>query len=283
MTVGFPPAVVGMSARQIFLRLILTHFHQPAICLWRTLELLEMRATAFSAPVLDLGCGNGDIGDLALRSHWPVFGLDRVHSETRAARRRRAYNGLTTADATALPFSGEAFATVVNICVLEHIPDDLGVLREVGRVLKPGGSFVFSTPSVHFEKLLIHSDAPASVEAVNERLGHFHYRSAGEWKALLSDAGMTVEQHRYLLPEASQRLWERLDNLMIARIGGRRVLDIIRALERRSILPKRLWGQSWAHALSRLALSRVEPDAVGGGQLIVAVKEDPDRTVHHSA
>jgi SAM-dependent methyltransferase len=278
MSNPFPPAVVGMSAREIFQSLMATHFHQPAICLWRTLELLEMKEIMFSAPVLDLGCGNGDVGEIALRSHWPIFGLDRVHSETRAARVREAYQGLTTADATALPFPDEVFGSVVSICVLEHIPDDALVLQEIARVLKPGGSFIFSTPSDAFEANLLGFDEPERVAAVNERLGHYHYRGLDEWTGLLGKEGLIVDRHKYLLPYRSQRVWERLDNLMIARLWGRRLLDIVRGLERRQLLPKKIWAYVWAIAISKLALMRVEDDESGGGQMIVAHRKDASGT-----
>ena len=270
----FPPAVIGMSARQIYRSLMTTHFHQPAICLWRALELLELKDVSFASPVLDLGCGNGDVGEIALRSHWPVFGLDRVHSETRAAQARTIYQGLTTADATALPFPDSMFGSVVSICVIEHIPDDIRVLQEVARVLKPGGAFIFSTPSDAFESNLLGADDSERVDKVNQRLGHYHYRGLDEWKDLLREQGLEVDSHRFLLPRKSQRIWERLDNMMIARLRGRRLLDIIRGVERRGMLPKKTWAYAWAALVSRLALQRVGTRESGGGQLIVAHRRD---------
>lgn len=274
----FPPALIGMSAREIFHDLMATHFHQPAICLWRSLELLEMQEMMFSAPVLDLGCGNGDVGEIALPSHWPVFGLDRVHSETSAARVREAYQGLTTADATALPFPDATFGAVVSICVFEHIPNDTLALQEVARVLKPGGSFIFSTPSDTFERNLLGIDDLARVGRVNERLGHYHYRSRGEWTELLSKAGLVVDHYKLLLPRGSQRVWERLDDLMISRLFGRRLLDIVRGLERRRLLPKKIWTYAWTLVVSMLALRRVRAGEPGGGQMIMAHMKDPHGT-----
>ena len=171
MTAEFPPAVIGMSPRDILRKLLHTHYHQPAICLFRALEMIEMRDLDFAAPILDLGCGNGDIGDLALRSHWPVHGLDLLPSEVRAAVARDAYDGATVGDATRLPYPDDSFGAVVSICVIEHIPDDLAAIAEVARVLRPGGRFAFSTPSAHFESQLLDADRPGAVGAVNETVG----------------------------------------------------------------------------------------------------------------
>ena len=78
----------------------------------------------------------------------------------------------------------------------------------------------------------------------------------------------------FLLPRRSQRIWERLDNMMIARLRGRRLLDIIRGVERRGLLPKKTWAYAWAALVSRLALRRVDTRESGGGQLIVAHRRD---------
>ena len=54
------------------------------------------------------------------------------------------------ADAEALPFDDESFDLVVGHAVLHHIPDVELALREVLRVLRPGGRFVFAgEPTVH--------------------------------------------------------------------------------------------------------------------------------------
>ncbi len=275
MTAEFPPAVIGMSPRDILRTLLHTHYHQPAICLFRALEMIEMRDLDFAAPILDLGCGNGDIGDLVLRSHWPIYGLDLLPSEIRAAVARDAYDGATVGDATLLPYPDQSFGAVVSICVIEHIPDDLAVIAEVARVLRPGGRFAFSTPSAHFESQLLDADQPATVAAVNDRLGHHHYRSREEWFDILCENGLEPVEHRYFLPAGTQRRWQKLDNLMVRRIGSRRALDIVRGLRRRRLLPLRAWSWLWSLLLAR-HLCPVPAGAVGGGPLIVARRPDSE-------
>lgn len=51
------------------------------------------------------------------------------------------------ADAEALPFASGAFDLVTTNMVLEHLEQPARVLREVARVLAPGGKFVFVTPN----------------------------------------------------------------------------------------------------------------------------------------
>ena len=54
--------------------------------------------------------------------------------------------GLRNEDATRLTFADASFDLVMSFEVLEHIPDYLAALREVRRVLRPGGRFYFTAP-----------------------------------------------------------------------------------------------------------------------------------------
>lgn len=49
-------------------------------------------------------------------------------------------------DATNLPFDSIKFDAILCLDVLEHIEDDIAALREMWRVTKPGGKFLFSVP-----------------------------------------------------------------------------------------------------------------------------------------
>lgn len=64
-------------------------------------------------------------------------------TQAAAARLREFPNASArTGDATALPFLGESFDSVVSCLMLHHIIDWEGALAEVVRVLRPGGTFV---------------------------------------------------------------------------------------------------------------------------------------------
>jgi SAM-dependent methyltransferase len=109
--------------------------------------------------VLDLGCGGGRHAFEAFRRGGSVVALDadageldqvacmleamREAGEARPGADARAVRG----DATALPFADGAFDRVIAAEVLEHIPDDQRALREIARVLRPGGLAAVTVPA----------------------------------------------------------------------------------------------------------------------------------------
>jgi len=58
--------------------------------------------------------------------------------------------GLIRADAMRLPFADNTFDKILMTEVLEHLPDEQASLREIRRVLKPGGTYVLSVPNANY-------------------------------------------------------------------------------------------------------------------------------------
>src|SRR5204863_10204916 len=72
----------------------------------------------------------------------------------REANARHNYCVLAQADGTRLPFPTRYFASAVSNSVLEHIPNVEAVLVDLNRVLKPGATFIFCSPSDYFLEFL---------------------------------------------------------------------------------------------------------------------------------
>ncbi len=109
--------------------------------------------------VLDLGCGFGRHAFAAARTGAAVVALDAGADEVRQVRAMFAamveegeldpatsHAGAVRGDALRLPFVDAAFDRVVASEVLEHIADDTAAMRELARVLRPGGTMAVTVP-----------------------------------------------------------------------------------------------------------------------------------------
>ncbi|MCI4363753.1 MAG: class I SAM-dependent methyltransferase [Thermoplasmata archaeon] len=106
--------------------------------------------------VLDLACGNGYISRRLARAGASVVGVDLGKRILELARAREAadplgitYLGLDAAHLDGI--GGATFDVVVANMSLMDIEDASGALREVGRVLRPGGRFVASVSHPCFD------------------------------------------------------------------------------------------------------------------------------------
>lgn len=98
--------------------------------------------------VLDLGCGGGFyVKDISatVGTDGRVTGIDLSEDQIAAASGRcKGLDNvvLETGDGLALPYDAASFDAVLSVQVCEYLQDVEGALREVFRILKPGGRFV---------------------------------------------------------------------------------------------------------------------------------------------
>ena len=99
--------------------------------------------------VLDFACGTGyGAAYLDVDGRTKVIGLDNAVDAVRRARQRFGAQGQFAAgDAAAFPFGTATFDLVVCMETIEHVADVDALLSEIKRVLRPGGTVLFSTPN----------------------------------------------------------------------------------------------------------------------------------------
>jgi len=105
--------------------------------------------------VLEIGCGRG-VGTEIILSR---FGADRVDAfdldpdMVERARLRLAGFGdrvrLLQGDATSIPAEDASYDAVFDFGIIHHVPDWRRAVREVSRVLRPGGRFFFEEVTQH--------------------------------------------------------------------------------------------------------------------------------------
>jgi len=103
-------------------------------------------AEAKGLRVLEIGCGLGTDGAQFAKAGAIYTGVDLTEAAVELAQKRFELFDLPgtfrTADAEQLDFPNESFDLVYSHGVLHHTPDTVGAIREVHRVLKPGGRAV---------------------------------------------------------------------------------------------------------------------------------------------
>lgn len=95
--------------------------------------------------VLDVACGTG-YGSRRLARSAHVTGVDRDQDAVEQAR-SRVHGAFLVADVPPIPIRAHAFDFVVCFETVEHIHDDVEFMREIHRVLRPGGRLLLSTPN----------------------------------------------------------------------------------------------------------------------------------------
>lgn len=109
--------------------------------------------------VLDVGCGGGFTCEFMAKRGAQVSGVDISDVSIATAKSHAAESGLSIdyriSKGEKLPHEDNTFDVVTCVDVLEHVEDVDQVVREIHRVLKPGGTFLFDTINKTFKSKFI--------------------------------------------------------------------------------------------------------------------------------
>lgn len=111
-------------------------------------EVYAQTIRAYLEPIshlLDVGCGRGGVIEQLAHPLEQVVGMD---GDEHSLREHRLQAPRLTA-LRALPFADGVFDVAIASWVLEHWVEPLLELREIGRVLRPDGVFIFITPNLN--------------------------------------------------------------------------------------------------------------------------------------
>lgn len=157
---------------------------------------------------MDLGCGHQVFADWMLAEQTQVlsscrkaFGIDLDWTGL------RAHPGIANkifADLTHLPVQANSMEVVSANMVAEHLQDPAAVLREVHRILKPGGVFIFHTPNFLGLNTQIAARVPESIKKALIRLlenrraedvfpTHYRINTSADIRKLAGQMGFAVE------------------------------------------------------------------------------------------
>lgn len=142
------------------------------------------RVTDHRPRILDVGCGTG-ANLLMLSEFGDAEGVD-VSEDALAFCRERGLDQVKLGAAEALPYDDGTFDLVTALDVVEHLDDDLAGLREMRRVLRPGGSVLLFVPTFMF------------LWGLQDDVSHHRRRyRMPELQRVLEQAGFEVERTTY--------------------------------------------------------------------------------------
>jgi SAM-dependent methyltransferase len=180
------------------------------------------------ARLLDLGCGDGN--NLVWLSNYAEAPYGSDYNLVRVVR-AKAQNSAATifvADILDFPAEDDAFDVVFFNHVVEHIPDDVGALGAVRRIVKPGGLLVLGTPNegAWWWQWAYRRD-PASLRNTDHR----HFYTALTIGAKLLKAGFEIVETHHLG-------WGPPDWALDGRIRRYRLVDDVFTAIGRVFLPR---------------------------------------------
>lgn len=252
-----------------------------------SLPLQEPRAVRLTPRVLDCGVGTGALSQ-ALAKVWPTpFELDGIDISPlmleRASRNLREASveaTLRQGDVRRLPYPNGAFDLVMTAHVLEHLVDPQAALREIARVLKPGGLLIACLTRRSAFGMLVH---------LKWRTHQVAPKQAERW---LIESGL---DHVQCLPSHAQASRKRISLVCVGRKPDRRTRYMDVHQPRRKIYPDNGGETRVAHATRTqlstkgvkmkaivqerygsphqvLKLKEVRPPAVGGDDVLIRVR-----------
>jgi len=161
--------------------------------------VLERFSPRAGQAVLDLGCGGGELLPYLAATGSTVFALDYSTDAVEVARSliEKFPNALRDrvcmekGDVKSLPYPDRFFDIIYCFDVLEHINDDevREMLREVGRVLKRGGRFIFTTPNVRKQSVIQEQqELVRKPRHFTDRM-HIGLRTSAQLRRILAEEG----------------------------------------------------------------------------------------------
>jgi len=171
------------------------------LALERVVEGAIYNRYEFCHPVLDVGCGEGLFAKILFGEQIDT-GIDPNQKEIERAGELGAYHELLICHGDSVPKPDNSFKTIFSNSVLEHIPDLEPVLKEINRLLSPGGRFYMTVPSNYFDKYTVINTmlSALGLSAAAERYRrffnsfwkHYHFYTLEEWQKIAERNGFNI-------------------------------------------------------------------------------------------
>lgn len=154
--------------------------------------LLRRYAPPGRGKLLELGAGLGHLLGL-LQDDFDCTGIDLAEYSVEQIKKNapRAQGRVMSADDLSAFTDGE-FSVVVALHLVEHLPDPADAIRQVNRVLRPGGLFLFATPNPGYS---LRRFKDPQTDAIGKDPTHINVQPPRQWRAWCEANGFRMLRH----------------------------------------------------------------------------------------
>lgn len=260
------PSTIGKSI--FFSKLSKYYAYAPSAVIIRTAEAELLSSLSYVSPSLDLCCGDGYFASLICPDGFDV-GVDISQPAITKAAELDLYESLHVANVSQrIPSPDNFFETIVSNSSLEHIEDINSTLKEVARVLKPGGRFYTTFPSNFTYEWW--PESKKSLKRYLEFQPVYNCYKLKEWDELLRSTGLLMINHQYYLSEMATKLAMFLDyhfSHVYLTADPSWARPLIKAMH---LMPTYFWSFIWRIIFPQIKIQAIDQ---GGGILIIAEKK----------
>lgn len=142
--------------------------------------------------LLELGCGLGHLLGL-LQDDFHCVGIDLIDysiEQTRINAPKAEAYPMSADDLSA--FESESFSVVVALHLVEHLPNPADTIRQVSRILQPGGLWLFATPHPDYS---LRRFKDRENDAIGKDKTHINVHPPEQWRAWCEQAGFKMLKH----------------------------------------------------------------------------------------
>lgn len=209
--------------------LLYAKYDRPSHAWWRAqeLSLFWQNRKLLASPTADFGCGDGSFASVLVDSI--DYGIDHDSNALDLARGFGVYRELVQSEERSIPISNDVIQTIISNSVLEHVSDLRSILRELWRILKPGGRMIFTVPVVAYAEHLAKYYGHRASERDNRDSYHRNLMSELEWRRELGMRDFAVELVIQYQPDW-HTFWYRFHRLAGPNALGRFIPELDRKL-----------------------------------------------------
>lgn len=247
-----------------------------SLAVFRGTEAAYFADHELKPPVLDVGCGFGEFAGVYYQNKVEM-GIDINLKDLLKAQDSAKYHKLAWVDARDTPFPDNHFQTVISVSVFEHIANIPPVLQEIYRVLKPGGTLIFTAnlremhrelywPGI-FDRFGLPQFRPFYIRRFDRVFQHVSMQSYAWWQKTIPACGFEIVDCRRILDAKKTRLFDltilsAFPSQFTKKFFGKRVVYRSR------------WFQNWL--FRRFAPLVAAPDDPDTGSVLFCVCRKPD-------